>query len=444
MPEPAAPTTASAPASASPAATPSSGGMTADQAIESFPRTFGPKPLPSDMLARIRSKAKPTGTLPYEDNKPSSDKPKEKASSSPPDPEASEERPGAPASEPASPEETAASEDAAPGQTEPGAEKTADPKKRSPWRVADHWKARATDLERQLAEAKKSAIPEAQAKDYTERVAKAEARAAELEKEIQFVNYEKSKDFQEKYHEPYAQAFRRAVAELSEVHVTDAQGNTRAATPEDILGLVSLPLGKAREVADAMFGAFADDAMAHRKEIKSLFDQRQTALEKARTEGVERAKQQQTQMAEMERKVGEAINEIWVRANQEAISDEEIKQYFTPKQDDPEWSNRLKSGYEMADKAFKMPNPKDPRLTPEQREEIITLHAAVRNRSAAFGAMRYRIEKLESALADKEKALKEYQSSEPGQSGGSRSKPTAQENGYTLETLGSRLRKYAK
>jgi hypothetical protein len=283
-------------------------------------------------------------------------------------------------------------------------------KKVSAWRLVDEWKKKAANLERELAAIKGKAIPEADSKQLTERLTQTEAKLKEYEDEIRHVNYQKSPEFLEKYQKPYEMAFKRAVAELSEVPVTDAAGAQRPASAEDMLALVSLPLGRAREVANQMFGDFADDAMTHRKEIKSLFEQRQAAIEDAKTHSAEREKQRTEQSTKQQSEV-----------------------------------QRLAKAFELVDKAFNDPSPRDPKLSPEDREKIVKRHAAVRARAAGWGALRYENETLRNKLNEVQKALSEYKSTEPGSAGGSRSqaKPKT-EPSDAWGKVKEGLRKYAK
>jgi hypothetical protein len=235
----------------------------------------------------------------------------------------------------------------------------------------------------------------------------------ELADEIRFVNYTKHPEFQEKYQKPYESAWKRAVAELSEISLIDEQTNqARTASAEDLLALVNLPLGKAREIANKTFGEFADDVMAHRKEIRNLFEQQQQALENERKMGSEREKQRHEQMSQAQAQVQTLIKQTWEKENAEILKHEKFGQFFAPVEGDEEGNARLQKGYALVDKAFAA-NPLDPKLTPEQRIEAVRLHAAVRNRAAAFSRLTGRLTKLEAEKAALQKELDQYKSSTP-------------------------------
>jgi hypothetical protein len=333
----------------------------------------------------------------------------------------------------AKPPETPAA--AAPETTETPAvdPKTGKPPKESPWKIIDGYKERLAKAERALLEAGKGGIP----KEVQERITKAEARAKELEDEIRFVNYEKSPEFKTKYGDPYDAAWKRAVAEVSEIPVND-NGASRPATSQDILDLVNLPLGAARSLANERFGEFADDVMAHRKEIRGLFDQRQAALEEARKTGTQREQElQQQRQANQEKIVGEIKTE-WQKANDEALADEKNGSFFKPIEGDEHWNQRLAKGFELVDRAFSE-NPEAPNLTPEQRKSIVRRHAAVRNRAAAFGPMKHKISTLETKLAELTKELEQFKGSEPA-AGGRQPSNGAQEPASAKQSVFGKLR----
>jgi hypothetical protein len=80
---------------------------------------------------------------------------------------------------------------------------------------------------------------------------------------------------------------------------------------------------------------------------------------------------------------------------------------------DEEANTRLKKGFEIADKAFSV-NPLDPKLTPDQRQQIVQLHSAVRNRAAAFGRLVYQLEKSDATIAELKAALDKFKEAQPG------------------------------
>lgn len=333
----------------------------------------------------------------------------------------------------------AAETDTTPGEAPPAPEKKG---KVSPWKLVDEYKGRAAALEKELAEAKKAVVDPKEKEELTSKLTAAEKRRQELEEEIKYVNYSKSQEFKDKYQKPYEDAWSKAMADLGELTVADETGTERPIAPQDMLALVNMTLKEAKAKAMEMFGDFADDVMAHRKEIRNLFDAQNKALEEARKSAGTRDEQRQRELAEFRQQTRKQIQEVWAEANKQALADEKYSQYFKPIEGDEEGNNRLKRGYELADKAFSAPNLEDPRLKPEQRAEIIKLHAAIRNRSAAFGRTLYQLEKSQAEIAALKAEIAKYKKAEPGQGEGSRETAPAH-SASARDSIMAGLRKYA-
>ena len=331
----------------------------------------------------------------------------------------------------------------APAAPDPKDPKGAKPKA-NPWKLYEQVKERATKLEQEIAQLKEKFTPEANRETYTKRLTETEARAKALEDEIRFVNYEKSEEFATKYQQPYEAAWTRAMTELSEISILDPQTQQqRPVTSQDMLNLVNLPLGEARAMANSVFGDFADDVMTHRKEIRNLFAQRNDALKEAKEKGAEREKLRKEQFEQFTKQTGEQVKKTWEAANEAAKKDERYGKYFVEVEGDEDGNQRLGKGFQLVDRAFSDPSPTDPRLTPEQRAEIVRRHAAVRNRAAAFGRLVLGTTQLEAKLAEAQKELEQYKASTP--SPNTETKPAA--NGTPVrardQVMGA-LRKLAK
>ncbi|MCE0497431.1 MAG: hypothetical protein LV481_05730 [Methylacidiphilales bacterium] len=300
---------------------------------------------------------------------------------------------------------------------EPPADVPADQKKQSPWKLLRAEKEKAAALERQIAEAKTASLAESEKQEYLSRIEKMEAKVKAYEDEMRFRAYEKSPDFQKEYEEPYNQAWQRHMDDLKGVTITGEDGVARAMEAKDLLDLVNLDLPNARDLADAKWGKFAGDAMAARKEIRALFDSRIKALDEARKSGAEREKQMTERQQRVQKQTNAYIKATWDVANQAALADPNNGEYFKPVEGDETRNQLLGKGFALVDKAFSQ-NPTDPRFTPEQRAEVVRRHAAVRNRAAAFGPMKYIIAKLRKQLAELEKANGQFKDSQPPAAGG--------------------------
>lgn len=289
----------------------------------------------------------------------------------------------------------------------------ADKKKLSPWKLVDEHKAARLKAETELAELRKTMADPAKLKELEEKASAYEKRAKELDEHIKYVDYTKSTDFVEKYQKPYEAAWQKAMADLGELTVPGENGQERPMAPGDLLALVNMPLQKAREAAEQTFGNFADDVMAARKEIRGLFEAQSRALEDAKKMGSERIAQMQKQYQEQQETLKKEMVNMWTEANKAAVTDEKYGKFFKPVEGDEEGNTRLQRGYEMADKAFSV-SPTDPRLTSEQRAEVVRLHAAIRNRAAGFGRLAFQNQKLEAELASLKAELGKFKGAQPG------------------------------
>lgn len=433
-----------APASAAPASAPAPALPNAPK-VELRPSDLGaskdaPPPKPgsakSKMFDELRKKADPNYKEPEtnpDDKIPDAKKPDEEDDGAPPADAEGKEGEEADEADKAKVPSAAGKDDKKP--------------KVKPWDLLKAEKATRAELEKKLAETEKRAIPEAKWKERETEFEAVKKRAAELEEEIRYVNYSKSKEFQEKYQAPYRAAWDRAMGELGELQITetnadgDSVAEPRAVTPNDILELVNMPLGKAFEAARAKFGDIAPEVMAHRKEIRKLADEQGMALETARKSTGEREKEMTAKQQKEQSEVTEHIRTTWTKVNDEVTADPKYGKFFTPVDGDQEGNQRLAKGYEMADRAFSE-NPAAPGLTGEQRAAIVKRHAAVRNRSAAFGRAVYENGKKDIRIAELEKIVAEYKGSEPNRDGSK--KPSQPVKRSAKEGLFDELRKLAK
>lgn len=345
--------------------------------------------------------------------------------------------PAAPAAPPADPKAAAAPAAAAPkeGDDAPPADLPAD-KKVSPWKLVKEKEAKIKEYEARIADLDKLKItPERQ-----KQIDAMEARAKELEEEIQFTNYTKSQDYKENYEKPYQQAWTRALTDLNELTVPDANGQERPVNAQDILELVNLPLAQARAEAEAKFGPFANDVMQHRKEIRQLAEKQNTAVEEARTKGMERDKVRQQEMEQRQAIEATEIKDGWAKANEKVLAHEKYGTFFKPIDGDQDGNQRLAKGFELADRAFS----ENPRFakTPEERAAIIERHAAVRNRCAAFGRLVYQNSQKDTRIAALEAELGTYKQATPS-TGANNAPPPAAGEPKGMSGIGARLRKYA-
>ncbi len=320
---------------------------------------------------------------------------------------------------------------------------TQDGKKVSPWKLVDQFKERASKAEARALELEKQVMPEAKRKETEDKIAAYEKRQKEMEDDLRYFNAEKYDPDILKANAEYEGAWKRALHELSELQVVDgASGQQRPVKAEDILALVNMPLGEARQVANSVFGDFADDVMAHRKEIKTLFEGKMSKLEELKKNGSEREKQRKEQFEKQNGEITGQLNTLWNKEVQDVLANEKHGKFFKPREGDEDWNTRLDKGYKLVDDTYAM-NVRDPRYTPDQRALAIRKHVAVRNRAAAFEAIRFDYERTLTKLATVEKKLAEYEASTPG-AGGTISPNGAPATGSAKEQMMQAIRKLAK
>lgn len=258
--------------------------------------------------------------------------------------------------------------------------------------------AEIAKLQTELKTAKSAPADDPEKKTLLENFEKAEKRRTELEKEIQFVAYQKSSEFADKYRKPYEEAWSKAVTELSELTIESEDGTSRTATAQDLMALSNMPLGEARKMAKQMFGDAADDVMAHRRTIRELSDKQTKALKDAETNSEARTKEQQTAALQQQQK----IKTLWDSENK--TWQDKFPKWFKPEDGDDEANALLAKGYELVDKAFSNQG------APEDR---VRIHAEVRNKAAAFPKLALRLKQSRTRIKELETALAAYEDSEP-------------------------------
>lgn len=311
------------------------------------------------------------------------------------------------------------------------------------WRAFDAWKDRAIKAETALSTAEGLTMSPDTKKQLEERVEKAEARAKQYEDHIRLVDYSQHPEFQDKYVKPYEQAWDRAMAEVSELTIKDGEnGEPRQAGVRDLAAIVDAGLMEARAMAEAMFGPFAGDIMAFRKEIRDLNAAQTNALKKAKEEGTSRIQQATEQTQKQLKALAGEISTQWNKFTEEGTKHPTLGKYLKPVEGDKEINDRLAKGRALVERAFNE-NPKDPKLSPEERAAVIKRHAAVFNRAIGFGRMALELERALSKMAEMQKKLDGYTASTPTTVGQPSSPAAAPaKNGWTSIREG--LQKIAK
>lgn len=321
-------------------------------------------------------------------------------------------------------------------------------KKINPWKVIDQHKAERSKLEKEMAELRKQIVaPETRKSEVAELEALRKEKK-ELLDTLRFKDYEQHPDFKEKYDKPYKDAWKFSVRNLTGITKISEDGNraialSREDLANDLLELVNMTTPKARERAEEMFGESANDVMIERDKIKAAFDQRSEALERARTEGAAKDEAEQKERREKAEALSSELKTIYDKANDYHSKDPKMREFFQPIDGDQEANDILEKGYKMVDEAFAR-SPMDPSLTPAERASLVKKHAAVRHRSAAFGRVRYLLQKERAERAEDRKKLEQYESTVPNRGVSKPAGTEAPAGGSKMQQMLSRLKARAK
>jgi hypothetical protein len=278
-------------------------------------------------------------------------------------------------------------------------------------------------------------------KPLVEKITAAEKRAAELEQHIQFVDYQKSQEFQTKYQQPYVEAWTKAVADFGQLSVRMPDGTdeatgepkftTRQATADDLLYLANLPLSQMDDQAEAMFGKSAPRVIRHVERVRELSDAQNRALSEAQKKGAEWSKTRQVQMQQFQQQQ----HTLWTDYNKQIA--ERFPEMFGPKEGDAEGNALLAKGFEQADRLFAP----TPATQPKTTEERIQFHALLRNKIANHDRLAKRLRTVSAELAEARKALEEYEKSAPPAGKGGDARPA---NKSFMDEVDEELRKLDK
>lgn len=274
-------------------------------------------------------------------------------------------------------------------------------------RERDEYAAKLKALEEARESGTRAEVEKAKA-ELSAEIEKHKKRAQEMETEVKYLDYTRSSEFKENYHAPLVSAWKAAIDDIRGAVVTDADGNERPATAEDIKELVGMTTVDAARKASELFGAAASEMLAHRRAILDRINARDKALDEWKTKGSEREAQRQRETEEGHAKVvglWESTMKDLSDANPELFGDDAA---------DADGNELLKKADAIVRLAFTGEGLKDG-LTMDQRRELVTkAQANVAIRARAFGRERLRSIRLQEKVTALEAKLAEFQKSEPG------------------------------
>jgi len=301
------------------------------------------------------------------------------------------------------------------GQVDPKAKVDGKPGKQSPWKLVESYKAKNRQLEAEVAEFRtKASAPGELPKELQEQVEAIKKRNAELENEIGFVNYRKSKEFVENFEKPYNTAWREALSALEglSVKTTNPQSGEEThhpLSPQDIAHLANLDPKAARDQIRHFFPDDYAEVKSHVDKIRSLANAQNERLKEYESKGGDWEKQRQEQAITAHKAMAEQNMKLWKEVNDEAISKYE---FLRPVDGDEVRNDKLAKSTSFVDEAMRV-SASDPKLSPEERKRALKIHSAVRNRAIGFGVLAHENKSLKAKVTELEKALADFQASQP-------------------------------
>jgi hypothetical protein len=232
-------------------------------------------------------------------------------------------------------------------------------------------------------------------------------RNEELDTEVRFMDYTRSRDYKERFEEPVKNAWKAAIDDIDGIVVEDADGE-RPATHRDIVALMGMPTGKAAVEAQKMFGAAAPEIMVHRRKLIELRDNRQKAIDEWKEKGLGRDQDRQTQQQQQMASIHSAFDEEF------AATETEYSSLFGKEDGDDEGNSLIESGMKLVRMGTKGDGI-DESLSPMERGQVMArAQAQMSLRARAFGRERLRTIRLQQKVKELEKRLSDLSGSEPG------------------------------
>ena len=255
-------------------------------------------------------------------------------------------------------------------------------------------------------------------------------RREELENELKFTNYERSGEYQEKYQKPFLTAYeqgQKLIQNLSmkepdtldELGAVMESGKTRKGTPADWDKLMSIQdEDAANKFIAENFGHNAARITLQREKVLEMHSQMRNALDDFR----KNASQRETLIKTESEKFQKETSDRWHMANTNAAA--KYPEYFAPDPADQKGNELLTHGQRLTDLGFGILDPADVAKLPKEvqskmvngklpQAELTLLHAAIRNRSAAYDRLVYRNQQKDAELKALKEKLDGYEKSEP-------------------------------
>lgn len=234
-------------------------------------------------------------------------------------------------------------------------------------------------------------------------------RLADIEKErdaaladLRAARQEASPEFKEKFDKPFNQAAERAKKQITELTVVanPETGETRPATWADFAALYSLPVGKAIEQAQALFGNAAQFVLQQREKLLDLDTARATALEEEKAQFKERGAKEISDQAVKR----EGIVKLWQETNKRLA--ENVGDYKNDPTD-TEASEARKHALSVFDESVKVTDD-------DSMQKKIIRDAHVRQRVGAYAVQKVLLSRQKEKIQKLEAQIAELKGVEPG------------------------------
>ncbi|HEU4344068.1 MAG TPA: hypothetical protein VFU31_21140 [Candidatus Binatia bacterium] len=238
----------------------------------------------------------------------------------------------------------------------------------------------------------------------TQQLAQEQKARQDLETELKYLRYEHSEEYKQKYEQPWNAAQKRAFDTVKDLMVkvqgADGTVSERNATAADFHTVFNLPEGAAWRKARELFGEDAPVVMTHYTKLNEILTASREDINKYRTEGAERDKQEAARKAQ-EKQADAAMGR---KADEAYLNHAKWGPHFKPVEGDEAGNKDLEMGFRRANVDLDTLSPGNRALAKSWLK-----HAA-----AAFPRLVSKVTAYEARIADLEAKLKEFEDSGPG------------------------------
>ena len=245
-------------------------------------------------------------------------------------------------------------------------------------------------------------------KPQVQKLAEMEKRLAEREEQLRVKDFTSSQEWHEKYVRPVAEAVTEAESLMSELLVTDSDGNQREATKQDFEAvLAQRTTTQAAEKAEELFGPRMFQTVVNlRARVITAKRAQQAAFERGAIESAEHAKFQQQSLAQQQQR----MKDMLLSESKKLVESDDV---FKVEEGDTEAHQALSDGWKLADASMTG----DPSMTPEQFIGVVAKARTNIAKANVLNVSNSRLRKENEALKTE---LAAYRKSEPEVRGTSR------------------------